>query len=290
MHKLTVVILTYNEEIHIARAIHNVLDWADKIIVLDSHSQDKTIEIAADLGAEVIFRKFDDYKKQRQYAIEYCKNITEWMLFLDADEYLLDETKNAIKLALKENHDIVGYYMSFRFIFMGRWIKHGGYYPCYLMRLFKPKTAVIDEEINEHVTIKGKVEKLKYDFVDHRLKNIGSWIDKHNKYSDLEASYLWQAKNTKRKSKGLSLLVQADRRKWLRENIWNHLPLLVKPFLYFVYRYVIRWGFLDGKAGFIYYFLHSGWYYFIVDVKYIEMKMNAANHSIKDEHLLADSD
>src|SRR3990167_7165531 len=203
MHKLTVVILTYNEEIHIARAIHNVLDWADKIIVLDSHSQDKTIEIAADLGAEVIFRKFDDYKKQRQYAIEYCKNITEWMLFLDADEYLLDETKNAIKLALKENHDIVGYYMSFRFIFMGKWIKHGGYYPCYLLRLFRPESANMIGIVNEHVMVDGKTEKLKQDFVDHNLKNIAVWINKHNKYTDLEASRLWQAKKTSAKKESV---------------------------------------------------------------------------------------
>lgn len=293
MHKLTVVILTYNEEIHIARAINNVLYWADKIIVLDSHSQDNTVEIATNLGAEVIFRKFDDYKKQRQFAIEYCKNITEWMLFLDADEYLLDDTKIAIKSAIEENNDIVGYYMSFRFIFMGRWIKHGGYYPCYLLRLFKPKTAIIDEEINEHVTVNGRVEKLMHDFVDHRLKNIASWIDKHNKYSDFEAMYLYQVKKTKRKSNELSLLVHADRRKWLRENIWNHLPLLIKPFLYFIYRYFIRLGFLDGKAGFIYYFLHSIWYYFVVDVKYIEIKMNAeniTNQSINNEKPLLDSD
>lgn len=292
MHKLTVVILTYNEEIHISRAIHNVLYWADKIIVLDSYSQDKTTEIVENLGAEVIYRKFDNYKKQRQYAIEYCKNMTEWMLFLDADEYLLDETKIAINAAIEKNNDIVGYYMSFRFIFMGKWIKHGGYYPCYLMRLFKPQTAIIDEEINEHVTINGNVEKLKYDFVDHRLKNMASWIDKHNQYSDLEAMYLYQAKKKKQYHK-LSLLVQADRRKWLRENIWNHLPLLIKPFFYFIYRYFIRLGFLDGKEGFIYYFLHSIWYYFVVDVKYIEMKMradNTADQSMNNEKPLTDSD
>src|SRR3989338_4733893 len=96
MRQLTVVILTYNESIHIERAIRNVLNWADKIIVLDSYSQDNTVEKAKNLGAEIIFRKFDNYKNQRQFAIDYCKTLTKWMFFLDADEYLLNEAKDEI--------------------------------------------------------------------------------------------------------------------------------------------------------------------------------------------------
>ena len=273
-HQIVVVILTYNEEVHIARAIKNVLHWADKVIVLDSYSTDKTVQIAESLGAEVIFRKFDSYQNQRQHAIEYCKNISEWMFFLDADEYLLEKTKDEIKQAINEKNDVVGYYLSFRFIFMERWIRHGGYYPRYLMRLFRPQTAILHEEFNEHVTVTGPTAKLKGDFVDHRLKDIASWIDKHNAYATIEALSLWRAKHHRKKTKKLNLFVQTERKKWLRENIWNHLPLLLKPMMYFFYRYFIRLGFLDGKAGFIYYLLQSGWYYFLVDVKYIELRKN----------------
>src|SRR3990167_8537109 len=162
-HQLVIVILSYNEEIHIARAIHNVQLWADKIIVLDSYSQDKTAEIARELGAEVIFRKFDSYKNQRQYAIDYCKNITDWMFFLDADEYLLEEAKAEIKETIKNKNNVVGYYINRRAIFMGRWLKHGGHYPCYLLRLFQQADAVVDGDINEHVTLKGETRRLKYE-------------------------------------------------------------------------------------------------------------------------------
>src|SRR3990167_7107232 len=199
-YQLTVVILTYNEEIHIARAINNVAGWADNIIVLDSHSSDKTVDIAQQLGAEIIVIKFDDYKNQRQFAIDFCKNKTEWMLFLDADEYLSDALKIEIKETLK-NKNIVGYYLPRRFIFMGKWIKHGGYYPCYLLRLFKPEIAKINGIINEHVSIDGRTEKLKYDFVDHSLKNIECWIDKHNKYTNFEAQNLWFFKHNNTHSK-----------------------------------------------------------------------------------------
>ncbi len=271
-NKLMVVILTYNEEIHIKRAIENVLHWADSVIVLDSYSQDSTAEIAKNLGAEVIFRKFDDYKNQRQHAIDYCKNLTEWMLFLDADEYLFDELKNEIKLAIKQK-SIAGYYLSRRFIFMEKWIKHGGYYPCYLLRLFRPETASINGMINEHVGVNGAVEKLKHDFVDHNLKNIDCWIDKHNKYTHYEAKNLWSLKQKNLNSKKYKLSIQAERKQWIKQKIWNRLPLLSRSFIYFIYRYFLCLGFLDGKEGFIFHLLQGGWNYFLVDVKYIEMKM-----------------
>lgn len=271
-HKLVAVILTYNEVIHIERAIKNVIEFADKVIVLDSYSQDNTVEIAQNMGAEVILRKFDNYKNQRQYAIDYCKAITQWMLFLDADEYLLEETKEEIKNTLRNNPNIAGYYICRRAVFMGRWLKHGGYYPSYFMRLFKPATAVVDGEINEHVVLTGPVKKLKHDFVDHNLKDIFSWTEKHNKYTTLEAGRLFSADINRLVSQKPRLHIQAERKKWVRENIWNRLPLLFRPFIYFIYRYFFRFGFLDGKEGFIYHLLQGGWLWFLVDVKCLEMK------------------
>lgn len=270
-HILTIVILTYNESIHIARAIQNVSGWADHIIVLDSYSQDDTVEIAKKLGAEVIFRKFDDYKNQRQYVIDYCKNITEWMLFLDADEYLLDELKQEIKETLSVQTNIVGYYIARRAIFMGKWLKYGGYYPIYLMRLFKPETARYNEIVNEHVVLDGLVGKLRNNFVDHNLKGIDFWVEKHNKYATLEAEELWRAKKMKQKSTRLDFSIQVERKKWVRENIWNNLPCLLRALLYFNYRYFLRLGFLDGKQGFIYHAMKAGFLWFLVGVKYIEM-------------------
>lgn len=277
-YQLVVVILTYNEAIHIERAIKNILNWADKVIVLDSHSQDNTADIAKNLGADVIFRKFDDYKNQRQYAIDYCKNLTEWMLFLDADEYLLAESKSEI-LSVIKNKAVGGYYLPRRFIFMERWIKHGGYYPCYILRLFRPELAKIDGIINEHVSIDGSTEKLKYDFVDHNLKNMDFWIAKHNQYTNFEAQNLWLLKHNDTDSKKFKLTIQAERKQWIKQKIWNRLPLLSRSFIYFTYRYFFRFGFLDGKEGFIFHLLQGGWNYFLVDVKYIEMQRKNKNIS-----------
>ena len=274
-YKLTVVILTYNEEIHIERAIRNVLNWADKIIVLDSYSQDRTVDLAKTLGAEVISRKFDDYKNQRQFAIDYCKNLTEWMLFLDADEYLLDALKDEILIKLKSTVDVAGYYLCRRAIFMGKWIRYGGYYPTYILRLFKPQLARLDEAVNEHVMVSGQTAKLRHDFVDRNLKDISFWLDKHNRYTSLGARDLILLREKKiNKAKNLRFTVQAERKRWIRENIWDRFPLLIRPFIYFFYRYVIRLGFLDGRVGFIYHFLQGGLNYFLIDVKFLEEKMH----------------
>lgn len=285
-HKLVVVILTYNESIHIARAINNVQNWADKIIVLDSYSEDNTVEIAKNLGAEIIFRKFDDYKNQRQFAIDYCKNLTEWMLFLDADEYLLEELKDEIKETISIDSNVDGYYLSRRAIFMGKWIKHGGYYPTYILRLFKPQLATIFGSVNEHISVSGKTKNLKNDFVDHNLKGIFFWLHKHNQYTDFEAQEFYKHKKNNYIKKRFRLTVQAERKQWIKQNIWNHLPLFLRPFLYFSYRYFFRFGFLDGKIGLVYHFLQGCVNCFLVDAKYFEMQSRFGSELEKKEETI----
>lgn len=270
--EITVVILTYNESIHIERSINNVSGWADKIIILDSYSEDDTVEKAKLLGAEVIFRKFDDYKKQREFAIEYCKDQAEWMFFLDADEYLTEELKVEIKQAIK-NKKINGFHIPRRFIFMNKWIKWGGYYPIYLLRLFRPEYASLSGSVNEHVVITGATQTLQNDFVDHNLKGIDNWINKHNRYATYEAGELLNFKmNQEAKSHLKFFSTQSERKQWLRFRVWNKLPIIIRPFIYFIYRYIVRLGFLDGKVGFIYHFIQGFWYWVLIDTKYFEME------------------
>ena|SRR3990167_1045250 len=268
---LIVIILTHNESIHIERAIKNVDGWADKIIVLDSYSDDDTPEKAKALNVEFIARKFDNYKNQREYAIQYAKDQAEWLFFLDADEYLTEELKSEIKTAIKKP-DIVGYYLPRRFIFMNKWIRWGGYYPTYLLRLFRPEQASLDRVINEHVTVLGHKDYLKHDFIDHNLKGISNWIDKHNRYATYEAVDLMACKKSPMETKIPSKKMG---KQWLRYNIWNKLPIIiVRPVVYFIYRYFFRLGFLDGKEGLIYHFLQGFWFWFVIDVKYFELKKN----------------
>lgn len=270
MSKLTVVILTLNEEIHIKRCINNVLGWADKIVVLDSGSGDKTVEIAKSLGVTVCYRKFDNYSAQRNYAINELDFENEWMFFLDADELLSIELKEEISsMLLNENlSGVNGFYINRKFFFLGKWIAHGGLYPAWFLRLFKPKFAKCEREINEHITVEGVTEKLKNTFTDDNLNSFGSWLIKHNKYADFEST---QFNNTDVKSDLFGN--QSERKQWVRQNIWNKfLPPLIRPFFYFVYSYFFRLGFLDGKIGFIYHFMQGLVYRFMIDVKYIERK------------------
>jgi len=269
---LMVVILTYNESIHIERAIKNVSGWADKVVILDSYSEDDTTEKAKLLNVEVKQRKFDNYKNQREYAIEYARDKAEWLFFLDADEYLTEELKAEVTEAIRRP-GIAGYYISIRFIFMNKWIKWGGYYPTYLLRLFRPDQASVDRMINEHVTVLGDKAYLKYNFIDHNLKGIGNWVDKHNRYATYEAIDLLAFKKKPKEMRVASKKIG----KWLRYRVWNKLPIItvgVRPMIYFIYRYFLRLGFLDGKEGFVYHFLQGFWFWFLIDLKYLELKKN----------------
>lgn len=267
---VTVIILTYNEELNIRQALENIAGWADEIILLDSYSSDSTLDIAREYSVEIFQRKFDNYASQRNYAIKEIPKKNEWMLFLDADEYLTDELKNEINQSLK-NSKFDGYFLKRRFYFMGKWIKYGGYYPTKLLRLFKWELAECERDINEHIHVNGSTGTLKYDFVDKNNKPFRDWIDKHNRYSDFESTQFKNEKDPNAKFWGNT----TQRKLWIRDRIWNRLmPPLIRPFLFFFYRYFIRLGFLDGKEGFIYHFMHGLVYRFIIDVKYIEKNKN----------------
>jgi glycosyltransferase involved in cell wall biosynthesis len=270
--ELTVVILTYNEEIHIERCINNVIGWAANVFILDSFSTDETTELALKSGAEVFYRRFDDYSSQRNFAIKELPVKTEWMLFLDADEYLTEALKNEITFTLSTNNDISGYYIKRRFYFMNKWIRYGGYYPTWLLRLFKTKMATCEGNVNEHIQVTGKTSNLKNDFIDDNKKGFSSWIDKHNNYSTMEAEQLFQLK-MQAMQKGIKIgKEQAQRKHWVKLVLWNRLPVLVRPMIYFLYRYFLRLGFLDGRKGFIYHFMQGYVFWMWVDIKYLELK------------------
>lgn len=269
MNPITVIILTYNEEENIQNALENIKNWANQVIVLDSFSNDKTLKIIQNYQVDLYYNEFKNFKDQRTFALRKTKIINDWVLFLDADERLTSELKNEISNIIKSpQYD--GYLIKRRFYFMGQWIKYGGYYPSWNLRFFKHKLASVNREINEHIEIDGSVGALKYDMIDENLKNFSYWIDKHNNYSTRESeSLLSNEKDTIAKIFGNSI----QRKRWIRINIWNKLlPPLIRPFIYFIYRYFIRFGFLDGKVGFIYHFNHALVYRLFIDIKYIEKK------------------
>ena len=271
---ISVIILTYNEEINIENCLKSITDWANEIFIVDSYSTDKTLEIAKKYRAKIIKHPFENQAKQFNWALENLDIKSEWILRLDADEYLTQELKNEIRVnPLLNNQDprqsasiVNGFYIKRRVYFMGRWIRHGGYYPTWILRLFRKGKARSElRAMDEHIVLsEGKAEKLKNDFIDDNKKGLEDWINKHNNYSSREAADVLSGNYGRGKKK-----------------FYYWLPLFCRAFLYFIYRYFFRLGFLDGKEGLIFHFLQGFWYRFLVDAKLFEIKRVGIEKSIK---------
>jgi glycosyltransferase involved in cell wall biosynthesis len=273
---LAVVILTYNEEANIAQALLSVVGWADEIHILDSLSTDRTVEIARQYGSHISENKFVDYAKQRNHALEELPIRSEWVLFLDADEWLPDALKQEISSLIASNPRENGFYINRRLIWMGRWIRRG-YYPSWILRLFRyGKGRCEDRSVNEHMIVEGATGRLRHDFMHEDRKSVTDWIAKHNAYATREAHELrnTRAARSDREIEVQLLGTQAQRKRWLRYQVWNRLPPLLRPFFYFFYRYVLAGGFLDGREAFAFHFLQGLWFPMLIDIKYLEMKMS----------------
>jgi glycosyltransferase involved in cell wall biosynthesis len=272
MTDIAVIVLTFNEEPNIAQALESVQGWATQIIVLDSYSTDRTLEIASHYPCTIVQNHFEDYSKQRNFAIERLPITREWVFFLDADEWIPLELKEEISALVASNPRENGFFANRRLFWMGKWIRRG-YYPTWILRLFRfGKARCEDRSVNEHLVVEGATGYLKNDFIHEDHRGVTDWIAKHNGYATREASELLKKPTTDVQNSVRFWGTQAERKRWLRYRLWNDLPLLIRPFLFFVYRYVFRGAFLDGKAAFAYHFLQGLWFPMLIDIKYLEMK------------------
>ena len=282
---ISVIILTYNEELNIGNCLKSVADWANEIIIVDSFSADKTLEIAKKHTNKIAQRTFVNQAEQFNWALDNLEIKNEWILRLDADEYLTEELKSEISEIFNirtsdvlnvPKLDINGFYIKRQVYFMGRWIRHGGYYPAWFLRLFRKGKARSEErKMDEHlVLLEGKAERLKNDFIDDNKKNLSWFIQKHNNYASREADGILRTSDVLNigTSNVQKLSGQVARKRWLKDNFYYRLPLFCRAYLYFCYRYFIRLGFLDGKEGLIFHFLQGFWYRFLVDAKIYESK------------------
>lgn len=273
MADLAVIVLTYNEEINIGQALGSVAGWAKEIFVVDSFSTDRTLDVARPYGCHIAQHPFEDYAKQRNFALEQLPIRTEWVLFLDADEWLPDPLKQEISTLLATSPEANGFYVNRRLIWMGRWVRHG-YYPTWILRLFRRgKGRCENREVNEHLIVEGATAQVHHDLMHEDRKGVTEWIAKHNSYATRSAKALLAAPDPADQEIDARFFgTQSQRTRWLRHRAWNRLPPLVRPFLYFFFRYVAKGGFLDGREGFIYHFMQALWYPLLIDVKYLELK------------------
>jgi glycosyltransferase involved in cell wall biosynthesis len=283
---LTFIVITRNEERNLAACLASVAGWAKEIFVVDSGSTDRTLEIAEHYGAIVVAHPFETHAKQWNWALNNLPVTTAWILALDADQRVTPELQTEIAGLLSEasgvSERVSGYYVKRRQIFRGKWIRHGGYYPKYLLKLFRPGEGWADEDdlVDHHFRVKGAVAKLEYDIIeDNRNEaDITTWIEKHNRYAVLQAREE-HSRVTDPEGLRAAFWGAPDERIFWLKNLWKRMPLYVRPFIYFSYRYFLRLGFLDGKQGFIFHFLQAFWYRLLVDIKLDDLRRQSSKES-----------
>jgi glycosyltransferase involved in cell wall biosynthesis len=283
---ISVIILTHNEEKHIERCIKSLQLITDKIFIVDSFSTDNTVQIATALGAKVVQNTWVNYAKQFNYGIEHNPFKTDWLMRMDADEYILPELADEINAKLTYlPDDIAGIYIKRRVVFMEQWIKRGGYYPIWLLRIWRNGQGICEESwMDEHIKVfKGQTIQFEHDLTDHNLNNLTWWTQKHNMYAIREVIDLLNIRYnfTNAEIVEPNLFGSQEQRKRYLKIKYASLPLFTRPFLYFIYRYFIKLGILDGKKGLVWHFLQGFWYRFLVDAKVFEVYLRAGKDKQK---------
>lgn len=260
---VSVLIPAKNEEDNLPACLESVAR-ADEVFVVDSQSSDRSIEICEEHGAEVVQFHFNGrWPKKKNWSLDNLPFRNDWVLIVDCDERITPELWDEIESAIQDPNN-AGYFLNRRVFFLGKWIRHGGKYPDWNMRLFQHKkgryenlnTEEIrntgDNEVHEHVVVDGNVGYLKNDMLHEDFKDLFHWLERHNRYSNWEAKVYYNILTGKDDSESIggNLFGEAVQRKRFLKKIWVRLPF--KPFLRFFLFYVLRLGFLDGKAGYIY--------------------------------------
>jgi len=293
---LSVIILTYNEELHIRRCLDNVADIAKDIFIIDSYSTDRTLEIAKEYeNVHVLQNKWENnYAKQFNWGLQNADIHTEWVLRLDADEYLLPELKDELQAKLPNlPSSVSGIIVNRRHIFMDKWMKRG-IYPVKLLRFFRYGVGFCEQRLmDEHIQLrKGESVEFEHDFCDHNLNNLSWFCHKHVDYAIREAVDLLDiefdltgAADTD-EEKGIS---QQAKDKRMKKHKYARQPLFGRSFAYFCYRYFLKGAILDGKVGFIWTFMQGWWYRTLVDAKVYEIKKHCGNDKEKIRNYLSNN-
>lgn len=293
MLDLSVIILTKDEELHIKRCLDNINDIAKEIFIIDSFSNDNTIEIAKGYPkVKVLQHKWcNNYAMQFNWGLDNAPITGKWILRLDADEYLLPEliTELTQKLPSLED-DITGCVINRRHIFLDKWMK-GGIYPVKLLRIFRYGKGRCEQRLmDEHIQLTdGKTIDLTYDFCDHNLNNLSWFCHKHVNYAVREAADLLDIEI------GITGAAETDNdknisnqaiRKREKKHKYARQPLFWRSFAYFLYRYFLKGAWRDGKEGFIFTFIQGWWYRTLVDAKIFEIKRKTGGNPEKIRELL----
>ncbi|MBW4583137.1 MAG: glycosyltransferase family 2 protein [Tildeniella nuda ZEHNDER 1965/U140] len=277
MKLLSVIILTKDEAINLKTCLKSLQSLDAEIYIVDSGSTDATLEIAAEAGCKIYTNAWVNHAHQLNWAIANLPITTLWTMRVDADEHLTPELVQEILQVLPTTSKAVtAYQMKRRVYFMGKWIRHGGRYPSWLLRIWRTGMGHCEQRwMDEHIIISdGKIADLKHDIIDENQKGLTFWVDKHNRYADREISDLLADDPTlDSQLLDAEYSTQASQVRWAKKNFYNRSPLFIRAVVYFLFRYFIRLGFLDGWEGLSFHVLQGFWYRFLVDAKLYELRL-----------------
>ena len=280
MLDITTIILTYNEEIHIKRCLDIICPVAKDVFVIDCFSKDRTVEIAQSYAnVHVLQHEWPVTKHAGQFnwALENVPITTKWVMRLDADEYPLPDLIEEMQAKIPSlGDDITGIVLRRRHIFMGKWVKRG-VYPIKLIRIFRYGKAMCEQRfMDEHIQLlEGQYVEFEHDFCDENIHDISRYCHKHVEYAAREAVDLLDIEldltGTATADRDRHICTQSEKKRRLKYS-YAKKPLFWRSFAYFIYRYFLRGGFLDGKEGFLFAFIQGWWYRTLVDIKILEVR------------------
>jgi glycosyltransferase involved in cell wall biosynthesis len=287
---VAIIILTYNEALHLPRALEHIRGFAREIFVIDSFSTDNTVELAKAGGANVLQHPFQYQAQQFAWALEHAPITSDWVMRLDADEIIESDLAEEIVTKLSAlPPEVTGVNLNRKTIFQGKFIRHGGRYPLTLLRIWRRGKARIENRLmDEHMYLtEGRAITLKGGFADHNLNDLTSFTAKHNGYASREALDVLNRRlhlfDPQVELTQKSTAKQAKIKRFFKESVYNRFPFEFSAFFYFLFRYVAQMGFLDGREGFTYHLLQGFWYRFLVGAKLRELEQAVKRAASDDE-------
>lgn len=280
----SVLVLTRDEEVNIAACL-DTLTWSDDIVVLDSYSTDRTLEIARRYpNVRVVQRRFDNWSRHSNWALEHITFRHPWVYYSDADERVTPELRDEILREVNRPGQVhAAFRVRYKNMFLGRWLRHGGIYPVWIIRLFRPEKIRYEErEVNAHPVVQGSLGDLREHFIHYSFsKGMLPWFRKHNSYSSMEANEAMRiVKGSPWEKFRRSFDADPGVKRRAIKDLSFFLPL--RAVIRFIYMYILRAGFLDGSAG-LHYAMMISMYEYWIEVKIREQQRRWRERT--DEHV-----
>jgi len=284
--KVVAVVLTFNEEQHLPRCLNSLQGVVDQVVVVDCFSTDQTVAIAKQAEATVLQREWLNHADQFNWGLTQLDSATDWVLRVDADEIISPELSRSIREQLPLlPDDIDGVYCGRRMTFLRKPIHYGGLFPIRVLRLFRAGRGECENRwMDEHIVVQGKTTSFEGEILDDNLNSLSWWIDKHNRYASREAVEMLNLRHgflqASEDAPKVEPASQTGFKRWLKEKLYARLPGGLRALMYFLYRYFVRLGFLDGGAGAAFHVLQGFWYRYLVDAKIAEVEACMRRESV----------